>query len=436
MASLDQLLTVLARLDVAPAKDLARELGVSQPTVSRLIAAAGERVCRMGQTRATRYARTRELPGLGTRLPLYRIRESGKLEPLGELHLLAGGRHWLSAPDGTGTWFEGLPPFASDMSPQGYIGRTFSARYPELQLPSRLSDWNDDHRLIALARRGEDCIGQLILGEESLNRWLARTPEPVERTAYPELAHLSAREPPGSSAGGEQPKFLTYLEGRHVLVKFAGDDEGAIARRWKELLVCESLALQEVREAGLDAARAHWFDERGFRFLEVERFDRVGARGRRGVLSLEALDNEYIGDSGRGASWTRVAPRLLEKQLLYPEDARRMRWLDVFGQLIGNTDRHFGNLSFLEQDEGPLRLAPVYDMLPMVFAPSNTTVVDRTFEPAPPTAATLDVWPDAAHHAGLFWSRVIDCAALGDDFRRLASQCRDALEALRVRVPL
>ncbi|WNG43085.1 type II toxin-antitoxin system HipA family toxin YjjJ [Archangium minus] len=436
MDSLERMLGTLARLGVAQAKDLARELGVSQPTVSRLLGAAGDRVCRMGQTRATRYARTRVLPGLGTRLPLFRVRETGKVEPFGTLHLLDGGRHWLSAPDGTGTLFEGLPPFASDMSPQGYVGRTFSAQHPELELPSRLVDWNDDHRLIALARRGHDCVGNLILGEESLNRWLASTLASVDRTAYPELARRSAREQPGSSAGGEHPKFLTYSRGRHVLVKFVGDDEGAVARRWRELIVCESLALEVVRDAGLEAATAHWFDERGYRFLEVERFDRLGERGRRGMLSLEALDNEYIGDSGRGASWTRVAPKLLAEKLIGPEDARRLRWLDVFGQLIGNTDRHFGNVSFLETEDGTLRLAPTYDMLPMLFAPSGTTVVDRPFEPSPPTADTLDVWPDAAHHAHRFWTRVIEHEALSPDFRALAGQCRSALEALRKRVPV
>jgi hypothetical protein len=436
MATLDQMLGTLARLGVAQAKDLARELGVSQPTVSRLLEVAGDRVCRMGQARATRYARTRVLPGLGTRLPVYRISETGKADPLGVLHLLDEGRHWFGAPDGTGRLFDGLPPFASDMSPQGYVGRTFSARYPELELPARLGDWNDDHRLIALARRGEDCIGDLIIGEESLNRWLASTLEPAERTAYPELARRSAREQPGSSAGGEHPKFLTYSGGRHVLVKFASDDEGAVARRWRELLVCESLALQVVREAGIDAATAHWFDERGYRFLEVERFDRIGARGRRGVLSLEALDNEYIGDAGRGASWTRIAPKLLERKLIDSEDARRLRWLDVFGQLIGNTDRHFGNVSFLETREGSLRLAPVYDMLPMMFAPSSMLVVDRPFAPGPPTAENLDVWADAARHAHGLWTRVIECTALGDDFRALARQCRNVLEALQERVPV
>lgn len=262
MTQLEQLLSVLGRLGVAQTKDLVRELGVSQPTVSRLLGAAGEHVCRMGQGRTTRYARTRALPGLGTRLPLFRVQETGHLERAGELHLLSAGRHWLKAPNGSGTLYEGLPPFAVDMSPQGYLGRTFSTLHPELRLPPRLADWTDDQCLIALARRGEDCVGNLILGEESLNRWLASPVEAVTRSAYEGLAHRSAQGQLGSSAGGEHPKFLTYAEGRHVLVKFAGS-EGAADQRWRDLLVCESLALEEVRAAGLDAATARWFDERG-----------------------------------------------------------------------------------------------------------------------------------------------------------------------------
>ena len=432
MTSLEQLLGVLGRLGVAQTKDLVRELGVSQPTVSRLLEAAGERVCRMGQGRTTRYARTRALPGLGTRLPLFRVQETGGIERAGELHLLAGGRHWLKAPDSIGTLFEGLPPFAVDMSPQGYLGRTFSTLHPELGLPLRTPDWTDDHCLIALARRGEDCVGNLILGEESLNRWLASSVEAVMRSSYVELAQRSAQGQPGSSAGGEHPKFLTYSEGRHVLVKFAGG-EGAADQRWRDLLVCESLALEEVRAAGLDTATARWFDEQGSRFLETERFDRIGLRGRRAVVSLYALDNEYFGSGG---SWTQLALKLLGAGRLTEEDARRIRWLDVFGQLIGNTDRHLGNLSFLEAEEGQLRLSPVYDMLPMVFAPSGTMLVERTFEPGPPIAETLDVWVDAARHAQHYWKRLLDCSALSDAFRQRAGRSLDTLEALLRRVPL
>lgn len=433
MTSPGQLLRVLARLGTARAGELARQLGVSQPTVSRLVGAAGERVCRMGRGRSTRYAATRELPGLGTRLPVHRIREDGRVEPCGELQLLEGGGHWFGLQEGAGLLFQGLPPFAVDMSPQGYIGRTFSTRFPELELPTRLADWSDDHRLLALAHRGEDCVGNLVIGRASLDRWLASPLAFVERSQYPGLALHSAQSEAGSSAGGEHPKFLAYSEGRHVLVKFAGS-EGAAALRWRDLLVCESLALTQVREAGRAAASARWFDEGGLRFLEVERFDRVGERGRRGLLSLAAYDAESIGSGG---SWSRFARSLHEAGQLDTVDERQMRWLDVFGQLIGNTDRHLGNLSlFSEVGERSLRLAPVYDMLPMLFAPSGTLVVERAYAPAPPTADTLDVWPDAAHHADRYWRRTANCAELSDDMRRRAETCRAQLAALRERVPM
>jgi hypothetical protein len=202
MATVEKLLGVLGRQGRMGAGDLAPLLGVSQPTLSRLIAAAGEQVCRMGRARATRYARTRALPGLGTQVPIHQVDEAGNLRRYAVLHLLANGHHWLEQEPGTGDFYEGLPPFAADMSPQGYIGRGFSALYPELELPPRIVDWNDDHRLVALARRGEDCVGDLILGEESLSRSLAGVLRPVRHSDYPEFALASAAGQPGSSAAG------------------------------------------------------------------------------------------------------------------------------------------------------------------------------------------------------------------------------------------
>ena len=428
---MDDLLAHLRMKGMASAREFGSALGVSQPSVSRRIQAAGERICRMGQTRATRYACTRVLPGLGTSLPIHRVDPEGRCTSVGRLWLLDGGRHWLT---GAEVLFEGLPPFASDMRPQGYFGKGFSARYPKLELPSRTTHWNDDQVLLSLARRGEDCVGDLLIGEESLDRWFRLEPVSLGRVDFPQWAVRSEKEHVGSSAGGEQPKFLTYSEGRHVLVKFASHDAGRAAGRWRDLLVCESLALEVIREAGLDAATARWFDEGGYRFLEVERFDRVGARGRRGMLSLEALDNEYFGIAGHGVKWTQLAPQLLERGMLSSEDARRLRWLDVFGQLIANSDRHFGNVSFLETGAERFRLAPAYDMLPMTHAPSATSVVDRPFEPEPPTAATLDIWADAAHHASRFWTRVAQEEALSEEYRALARRCGESVERERARV--
>lgn len=329
-------------------------------------------------------------------------------------------------------FFEGLPPFAADMSPQGYMGRSFTTRYPELDVPRRIADWNDDHRLIALASRGEDCTGNLIIGDQSLNRFLAQSPLPAHPGDYPELARSSMSGQPGSSPGGEQPKFATYAEGRPVLVKFSGDDESAAARRWRDLLVCESLALEAVRAAGVPAAAARALYVDGRRFLEVERFDRIGARGRRALLSLGAIDDEYFGHRD---NWTKAAQRLLAEQLIEPEDARNMRWLDTFGQLIGNSDRHFGNLSFFVEDDDRLRLAPVYDMLPMLFAPVESDIIERRFEPAPPTADNLDVWSHAARCAAAYWDRLVDSSELSGEFRERCLRCREAVQELASRVP-
>lgn len=440
MATVEQLLAVLGRQVDARAGELSSLLGVSQQTVSRLITAAGDRVCRMGRARATRYARTRSIERLGTRVPVYQVDERGGSRQYGVIHLLANGPHWLELVDGVGKRFEGLPPFAADMSPQGYIGRSFTTRHPGLGLPQSISHWSDDHRLRALALRGDDCVGDFIIGEESLNRFLAETPHPVGGGNYPEIVRASMSGQPGSSAGGEQPKFAAYSEAGHVLVKFADRDESAASRRWGDLLVCENYALESIRQAGLQAASARSMLIDGYRFLEVERFDRIGARGRKALVSLRAIDNEYFGEPD---TWTKAARRLLDARFIDAEDARRMRWLDTFGQLIGNTDRHFGNLSFFVdapdffvKDTGQLRLAPIYDMLPMVFAPDGASVVERPFVPRPPTADNLDVWLDAARCAVAYWSRLADVVELSSEFRERCARCRDAVEELTAKAPV
>lgn len=431
MADLDSLLSELSRRRVARAAELRSALGTSPATLSRLVSKAGDRVLRLGRGAATSYARTRLVEGLGRRLPVFRIDEEGKSASAGMLHLLAEGQHWWESSRG-GQLFTGLPPALADMAPQGYLGHGFSARFPELALPPRPSLWTDDHRLIALARRGEDCVGNLVVGDESLARSLAAPLREVDPASYPALAERAATDVAGSSAGGERPKFGASSGGRHVLVKFASGDPSPTARRWRDLLWCEWKALELVAAAGVPASSARRLDVDGWRFLEVERFDRVGPRGRRAVVSLGAIDNEYL---GVGGDWIAVVAQLVGPPfLLSPEDRRRVRWLDTFGQLIGNIDRHPGNLAFLAAPEGSLRLAPSYDMLPMILAPSAETLVFRRFEPAPPTGATIDVWPDAAAWARRFWSEVEAEPQLDDTVRGYAKEAGAAVAALATRV--
>jgi HipA-like C-terminal domain len=429
MITVEQLLSVLRRQGVVRATELAAQLTVSRPTLSRLLANAADAVCRIGRGRATQYALTREIPNLGSRLPVYRVDDLGSVQQYGTIHLLANGGHWLERTSGPNLLFPGGVTFVSDMCPQGYMGRSFSSSCPELNLPPLTRDWNEDHRLTALARRGEDCSGNLIIGEESLNRFLAAPPSPISRSDYPGLVTTSLLGLPGSSAAGEQPKFTAYSEGSHVITKFADGDPGAAAQRWRDLLVCEKIALDAIRATGIETADATWFDIDGYRFLEVKRFDRIGARGRRGMLSLAAVNSEYL---GLYQGWTKAARGLYESSqiAITAEDVRRIGWLDAFGRLIANDDRHFGNLSFfVGEDLLSLQLAPVYDMLPMFFAPKGTTVIVRAFVPPPPDADNFDIWRNAAECALRYWARLADTVELSSGFREICSQCRDTMDA-------
>ncbi|MBM3980295.1 MAG: hypothetical protein FJ304_08420 [Planctomycetes bacterium] len=104
-----------------------------------------------------------------------------------------------------------------------------------------------------------------------------------------------------------------------------------------------------------------------------------------------------------GFTWSGTARGILAEPLLHMDAAHadRMVWLDTFGDLIGNTDRHLGNFSFFAEEGRELALTPtpVYDMLPMVFAPAGAVVVERPFAPQGPNAANLHLWPEAAHRA-------------------------------------
>jgi len=430
--TVSNLLEQLAFAGVAGSAALRGALGgVSPQTLGRLVAEAGENVYRFGRGPSTRYARTRSVEGLGSSVPAFRVDTTGQVQPAGRLRLLWGGRTYWEHGQAS-RLFEGLPPELVDMAPQGFLGRNFPARFPELRFPPRITDWSDDHRLLAVARRGEDCVGDLIIGDESLERFLANSPEDMSPDRYGELATRSATEIVGSSAGGERPKFGVFSQGRHVLVKFAPDAATEVARRWRDLLWCEWKALETIAAAGRPASRGRCFDGDGWRFLEVERFDRAGRRGRRAVVSLFALNNEYLETPD---SWTSAAPLLRAAPFSLSEaDASSMQWLDVFGQLIGNTDRHFGNVSFLVAPDGSVRLAPAYDMLPMALAPSADVVVARRLVPAPPTARTLDVWSDAAGWAQRFWSEVRDHRELAPDVRQFAEEAIGAISTLAGRI--
>lgn len=95
--------------------------------------------------------------------------------------------------------------------------------------------------------------------------------------------------------------------------------------------------------------------------------------------------------------------------------------MGLFGELIGNSDMHFGNVSLELSDSVPFELVPAYDMLPMLYAPGpGGALVERDFLPPVPLPRYRQAWARAAGAALDFWSAVQADAAISDGFRRLA----------------
>jgi hypothetical protein len=234
---------------------------------------------------------------------------------------------------------------------------------------------------------------------------------------------------PGSSAGGEQPKFCTVRDdGQPVIVKFSPAGTSEPERRWADLLACEHLALTVLRDAGIAAAQTRVIQAGGRNLLEVVRFDRT-PKGRIGMVSLLAFDNEYIGHID---NWGAAAERMGARGLLRTSDTERLRLLEAYGRQIGNTDRHYGNISLLIDRAGKWELAPAYDMLPMIYAPVAGEIVPRDdFDPArfAPTAETVRVWDTARQLATHFWELAAHDSIISAAFRSVARRHADALAA-------
>lgn len=349
-------------------------------------------------------------------MPIYRIDSEGKVRKLGVLIPVRPEGFVMRQEDGITRHSDGLPWWLLDMRPQGYLGRAYAARHGTgLGLPERLTDWTDPHALRALLEHGHDVVGNLLLGDRVLDHFLA-TPIPTPFTAeqkteaYVRLAMDAAHgEIPGSSAGGEQPKFMAFAETPdgpcHVIVKFTEREQGPVSERWRDLLLSEHLALNTLREAGVSAARTQVIDHRGQRFLEAERFDRIGPLGRRVVISLAALDAEFVG-AGTGG-WPTITRRLAADGHIHPEAADEAALLWAFGTLIGNTDMHNGNLSFVSERGRHYHLAPAYDMTTMAFAPrSGGGLPDNLPEAGIHANLSTETWRRAEELARMFLARI------------------------------
>lgn len=405
---------------------------ISQSTLSRILSSIKNELVVIGKARETKYAIQRKITDTTTPITIYEILEDASSRQLGILYAIKPNGFYFEAktPDATSSIYNDLPYFLSDLCPTGFLGRFIPIQNEDLHLPNDISLWTAEHCLKYLSQRGWNTIGNFILGDASFQLYLEKSHAlennigTKKRENYYSLYanDVLAAGDPGSSAGGEQPKFTTVLlpENQHVLVKFSPPTDTEIGIRIADILICEHIALQILKKNAYDAADSEIVIHDNRVFLEVKRFDRIGKFGRRGLISLGVLDAEFSGTMG---TWSKTAGELVNHKIIATHLLETIRFREIFGELIANNDMHLYNLSFFTQGNIITDLAPVYDMSPMLFMPRNNQIVKREFAPSLPLPEHTKMWIAALAVAEEFWHAVLEDERISKGFKDIAMSC-------------
>jgi hypothetical protein len=433
------LLNFLAQNGSSSAKEICDYLSVSQPVFSRNIAKLKDEILITGKTRSTRYSQIRNISGVKVPIKVFSINPEGKAELCINLYPISPKGFYTESLNSNfnNQFYDDLPYFFDDLRPAGFLGRLIPIQHPAVGYPNDIRFWTSDHCLHYFTNFGWNLVGNLIVGEEALEFFLQRSQKiqgsAVNKTErenlYPELANqiLSIGEP-GSSAGGEQPKFLATLQGaalqaeasiNHVLVKFSPVKNNPLSERKADLLICEHIIHQILPKHNLPSVKSEIISAKNQTFLEIERFDRIGMKGRRGLISLAVLDSEFVGSM---KDWTTTATQLLEQNLIDRIAFEKICWLEIFGKLIGNSDMHLWNISFYTDGQKIGGLSPVYDMLPMMYSPQYDNLINKPIAVTPPDSSKIEIWNKALPAAIMFWNTVASDPRITLDFRNIAKQ--------------
>jgi len=434
-----EILTYLRRNGACTLQSVRDKFLISQPSLSRILSSLKKDILVIGKARETKYAALRKIDNY-SEFPIYEILNDGNSRHLGILYAIyPQGFYFLTkTQDAVSSLFPDLPYFLNDIRPAGYLGRLIPLQNQDLNLPQDINLWTANHCLRYLSIRGWNTIGNLIVGEKAFQLYLenCRNPQHTikskdrkkQYTLY--AAEVLSMGDPGSSAGGEHPKFTTLLlpEYQHVLVKFSPPANTDIGIRIADLLICEYIALQVLKKHGQDAADAEILSQDDRTFLEVKRFDRRGEFSRLGLISLGSLDAEF---SGVSSSWYKTSIELVKNKIIPGNLLEKIRFRELFGEYIANNDMHSYNLSFFTQGQRVIDLAPTYDMTCMLFMPRNYQIIPIEFNPPLPLAEDKKIWENVYLAAIEFWQEVLKDNRISPSFKVIARTCMDKITDLK-----
>ena len=452
-----RLFAALMKWGPSSSSELCNYLNTPSSTLQRLLKSVSEAepspLLNVGKSRARRYALKRPVDGLPAPTPIYEGAPDGSFTQIMTLQPVEPQGYYLHSelPDLSSGFlhtdpryigpnpFSDLPWFLENLRPEGFLGRAWVSDYKKnspsaarVSFPSDLQRWSGEDILRFTHLYGSDNSGSLVIGAPMLRYLQYHSPPsiPAHKRAqiFPQrAAEALSSAPYGSSPGGEQPKFSLAIDHHPAIIKFSPPMSTPSGRRWADLLYSEYIVSEVLRRRNIPASASELLDSEDRRFLQVRRFDRswTGARtGRRGMCSLFSFDRDGAGRELR--SW-RVITEPLIGHGLTPEDHAHVCWLESLGHLIANSDMHPGNLSLFLNGTQISGVAPVYDMLPMAFAPSRAGEIPN--EAVDPRAHQGEFMPSVCEVALEIWDEILR-GDLSPSYRRLAEAQRDSVRSI------
>ena len=230
-----------------------------------------------------------------------------------------------------------------------------------------------------LEKIGGDCAGAVSLYPEG-----ARLPREETYTSLttPELVKIIRQLPQRPLLAGEagfrlslagaQKKLPIYFSGEEFQLTHGGAPSNYIIKPPMEVLdgtvENEAFCMALAGEAGLDVPQSFIYELDGLRVFIVKRYDRTISNN--GIRRLHQEDfcqalnisPEYKYEYEGGPSFVQCVNLIRSKSSRSGKDVVSiLDWL-IFNFLVGNSDAHGKNVSFLLLPQGPV-LAPFYDLI-------------------------------------------------------------------------
>lgn len=377
-----EILDLLEKGGATSSQEIQSTLRISQSNAARCLADLQDEIFSIGRGKNTRYAVGKPIGTLQSEQPISMVRDNGEIAQLGTLRYLAKSQMHFESENVSAlfdvTLAQPLPWIISGLKPQGFLGRLVAQNMSTFGYSSNPDLW-DSEAILFTATKTQDTPGALLIGHvDSIRPSVCFDIQSENARNQLDLiaADVANTLFAGSSAGGEQPKFLLFDgRGNSFVVKFSPPIGTPGGDRWSDLLVAESLCSETLAEFDFECAESKIIKTAKRTYLLSKRFDRIGGGlGRKHVVSIGSVHAEFL--KGGYTNWPVSCFELARRGRLPNDHAEDVGSIFQFGRLVGNNDMHSGNASlFVEGDNlkeilmGHFKLAPVYDMLPMRWKP-------------------------------------------------------------------